>query len=88
MNLLAGALPFENLITNLQAPGPSRPGPNLTRCNDRWNGFGMRVGGQGFESTSVDWQHDQFATRADIRKGADSSLVHLAQVTTVLGSEG
>ena len=30
-SLLAGARPFENLYTNLQAPGPSRPGPNLTR---------------------------------------------------------
>ena len=32
--------------------------------------------------------HDRFATRADKREGANSSLVHIAQVTTVLGSEG
>ena len=28
-SLLAGARPFENLFANLQAPGLSRPGPNL-----------------------------------------------------------
>ena len=32
--------------------------------------------------------HDRFATRADIREGDNSSFVHSAQVTTVLGSEG
>ena len=32
--------------------------------------------------------HDRFATRADKREGANSSFVHFAQVTTVLGSEG
>ena len=29
-NLLAIARLFEYLFSNLQAPGPSRPGPNLT----------------------------------------------------------
>ena len=32
--------------------------------------------------------HDRFATRADKREGANSTFVHIAQVTTVLGSEG
>ena len=46
-SLLAGARPFENLFTNLQAPGPSRPGPNLTahRQNSKSGGHN----GEGLE---------------------------------------
>ena len=74
---MAGALPFENLFTNPQAPGPYRPAPNLTEevvsetdvygCLPSDLGFGLKCPATKSWQPLKSVQMDAIREKAEIR---------------------